>query len=117
MVAKSNASMWQPFRSFVVRWFVMTDKKHRVTPLDPREEGFINRAHLCARWDGCSEKAIIRAEKRLGLVPHRFLRGVLYALNDVRRIEAEGSAKMPKKFTGLRPDQKAELLQREREEL
>jgi hypothetical protein len=95
----------------------MPDKKLRFTPLDPREEGFINRAHLCARWDGCSEKAIIRAEKRLGLVPHRFLRGVLYALNDVRRIEAEGSAKMPKKFTGLRPDQKAELLQREREEL
>src|SRR6516165_10059285 len=117
MVAKSNASRRQPFRRISMPWFVMTDRKLRFTPLDSKEEGFITRAHLCARWDGCSEKAIIRAEKRLGLVPHRILRGVLYALNDVRRIEAEGSAKMPKKFTGLRPDQKAELLQREREEL
>jgi hypothetical protein len=95
----------------------MTDTKLRFSPLDPREEQFITRAQLSARWAGCSEKAIVRAEKRLGLMPHRILRGILYAMSDVLKIEAEGSAKMPKRFTGLRPDQKAELLRREREEV
>ncbi len=95
----------------------MADTKLRFTPLQPEEEKFITRAHLCARWDGCSEKALIRAEKRFGLKPYRILRGIRYALSDVLRIEAEGSSKAPKKFTGLRPAQKAELLRREREEL
>jgi hypothetical protein len=95
----------------------MSDRKLSFSPLGSKDEQFITRAHLCARWDGCSEKTIVRAEKRLGLAPHRILRGILYAMSDVLRIEAEGSAKAPKKFSGLRPDQKAALLRRERKEL
>jgi hypothetical protein len=126
MVAMSNASMWQPFRALCVAWFIMTDRKHRFTPLSQAEiaaelasieERFLTRPQLCERWGGSSEKALVRSEKRLGLQPYRILRGVRYALTDILRIEREGRAKMPKKFTGLRPDQKAELLQHEREEL
>jgi hypothetical protein len=95
----------------------MTDRKSPFTPLSPQEEIFFTRAQLCQRWGGCSEKALLRAEKRLGLEPYRILRGIRYALSDIMRVEAEGRAKMPKRFTGLRPDQKAQLLQREREEL
>ena len=104
----------------------MADKKHRFTPLSqteiitklaPIEERFLTRPQLCERWDGCSEKALLRAEKRLGLQPYRILRGIRYALSDIRRIEHEGSAKMPKRFTGMRPHEKAEFLRREREEL
>jgi hypothetical protein len=78
---------------------------------------FLTRAQLCQRWGGCSEKALLRAEKRLGLRPYRILRGVRYALSDIMRIEAEGLAKAPKRFTGLRPHEKTELLRREREDL
>jgi hypothetical protein len=100
----------------------MKDTRHRFTPLSPTEitpvtERFLTRPQLCERWGGCSEKALLRAEKRLGLHPYRILRGIRYALSDIIRIERDGTAKMPKKFTGLRPDQKAELLRREREEL
>jgi len=122
-----NASRRQPFRGFVVRWYVMTDKKPRTTPLSRAEitteisaamaERLLTRPQLCERWGGCSEKALLRSEKRLGLEPIRILRGVRYALSDILRIEREGRVKLPKKFTGLRPDQKAELLRREREEL
>ena len=104
----------------------MADKKHRFTPLSqteittelaPIEERFLTRPQLCERWDGCSEKALLRAEKRLGLSPYRILRGVRYALTDILRVERDGRAKMPKRFTGLRPEEKAALLEREREEL
>jgi hypothetical protein len=108
----------------------MTDKKQRLTPLPQTEtplpqteitaaidERFLTRPQLCERWGGCSEKALLRAEKRLGLSPYRILRAVRYALSDIVRIERDGRAKMPKRFSGLRPDQKAELLRREREEL
>jgi hypothetical protein len=37
-------------------------------------------------------------------------------LSDIVRIETEALEKLPKRFTGLRPDQKTELLRREREE-
>jgi hypothetical protein len=37
-------------------------------------------------------------------------------LSDILCIEAEGRAKMPKKFSGLRPHEKAELLRRQRED-
>jgi hypothetical protein len=109
--------MWQGVFLFLVRVVLMADTKLRFAPLKPEEEIFFTRAQLCQRWSGCSEKALLRAEKRLGLQPYRILRGVRYALSDILRIEAEGLAKMPKKFTGLRPDQKAELFRREREEL
>jgi hypothetical protein len=59
----------------------------------------------------------LRAEKRLALSPYRILRGVRYAISDILRIERDGRAKMPKRFTGLRPEEKAALLEREREEL
>ena len=104
----------------------MADKKHRFTPLSqteittklaPIEERFLTRPQLCERWGGCSEKALLRAEKRLGLSPYRILRGIRYALTDILRIERDGRAKMPKRFTGLRPDQKAALLESERQEL
>src|SRR5215472_11105278 len=104
----------------------MADKKHRFTPLSqteittelaPIEERFLTRPQLCERWGGCSEKALLRAEKRLGLQPFRILRGVSYRLSDILRTEREGLAKMPKRFTGLRPDQKAALLACGREEL
>jgi hypothetical protein len=107
---------------FRAKVLVMRDTKHRLVPLShaelaPIEERFLTRPQLCERWGGCSEKALVRSEKRLGLSPYRILRGVRYALSDIMRIERDGRAKMPKKFTGLRPDQKAELLRREREEL
>jgi hypothetical protein len=97
----------------------MRDTKLRFTPLKDDEdfrERFLSRAEVGWRW-GCSEKAVLRAEKRLGLCPYRLLRAIKYRLSDVLRVEAEARAKLPKKFTGLRPDQKAELLRREREEL
>jgi hypothetical protein len=75
------------------------------------EENFLTQAQLCKRWD-CSEKDLVWAEQRRGLRPYK----ILYFLPDILRIEAEARTKMPKKFTGLRPDQKAELLRREREE-
>ena len=34
-------------------------------------------------------------------------------MSDILRIEARAHERLPKKFTGLRPDQKAELLRRE----
>jgi hypothetical protein len=85
--------------------------------LKPEEEIFFTRPQLCVRWGGCSEKAITRVEKRLGLQPYRILRGIRYALSDILRIEAEGSTKPPKKFVGIRPHQRAELLRREQEEV
>jgi hypothetical protein len=93
------------------------DEKLRFTPLKPEDEKLITRAHLCARWDGCSEKAVVRAEKRLGLQPYRILREIRYRLSDILRIEAEGSLRMPKHFSGVRPREKNELLRRERAEL
>jgi hypothetical protein len=84
--------------------------------LEPRHEKFLSRTELATRW-GCSEKAVLRAEPRLGLEPHRLLRAIKYRLSNILRIEAESRARLPKKFVGLRPDQKAELLRREREEL
>jgi hypothetical protein len=101
----------------------MPDTQHRFTPLSLTEitaaidERLLTRPQLCERWSGCSEKSLVRAEKRLGLEPIRILRGVRYRLSDILRIERDGEAKLPKRFTGLRPDQKAELLRREREEL
>ena len=104
----------------------MPDKKRRFTPLSETEittelapivERFLTRPQLCERWGGCSEKAVLRAEKRLGLSPYRILRGVRYALTDILRVERDGRAEMPKRFTGLRPEEKAALLEREREEL
>jgi hypothetical protein len=99
----------------------MRDTKNRLVPLSHTElaaidERFLTRPQLCERWSGCSEKALVRSEKRLGLQPYRMLRGVRYALSDILRIEAEASAKLPKRFTGLRPHEKAELLRLEREE-
>jgi hypothetical protein len=97
----------------------MADTKLRFTPLkndDDFRERFLSRAEVGWRW-GCSEKAVLRAEKRLGLQPYRLLRAIKYKLSDVKRAEAEAGMKLPKKFTGLRPDQKAELLRREREEV
>jgi hypothetical protein len=96
----------------------MTDTKLRFTPLRPGEEDerFLPRSLLARRWY-CSEKAVLRAEKRLGLHPFRLLREIRYRLSDIVRIESESLEKLPKKFTGLRPDQKAELLRREREEV
>ena len=104
----------------------MRDKKHPFTPLSHAElaaelaaaaaERLLTRPQLCERWGGCSEKALVRAEPRLGLEPIRILRGVRYALSNILDIERNGRAKLPKRFTGLRPDQKAELLRREREE-
>jgi hypothetical protein len=86
----------------------MPDTKLAFTPLRPAEEEFFSRAKLAKRWD-CSEKAVLGAEKRLGLRPYRILRAIKYTLSDILLVEREGLAKMPKKFTGLRPDQKAEL--------
>ena len=104
----------------------MRDKKHPFTPLSHAElaaelaaeaaERLLTRPQLCERWGGCSEKALVRAEPRLGLEPIRILRGVRYALSNILDIERNGRAKLSKRFTGLRPDQKAELLRREREE-
>jgi len=96
----------------------MTDTKLRFTPLRPEEEDerFLPRSLLARRWN-CSEKAVLRAEKRLGLHPFRLLREIRYRLSDIVRIETESLTKMPKKFTGLRPHQKTELLRREREEV
>jgi hypothetical protein len=93
-------------------------ERPRFTPLRPGEEDerFFTRGQVALRW-GCSEKGVQRAEKRLGLQPYRILRGIRYRLSDIARIETESLQKLPKRFTGLRPDQKAELLQREREEV
>ena len=66
----------------------MPDTNLRFGPLKPEEEKFLTRAQVCARWSGCSEKAVLRAEKRLGLKPYRILRGIRYALSDIMRIEA-----------------------------
>jgi hypothetical protein len=98
----------------------MAAKELRFSPLSeaqllPGEEEFFSRAKLAKRWD-CSEKAVLRAEKRLGLQPYRLLRAIKYKLSDILRAESEATTKAPKKFTGLRPDQKAEPLRREREE-
>jgi hypothetical protein len=95
----------------------MQDTKLRFSPLRPEEVGelFFSRQQLATRW-GCSEKAVLRCEKRLGLKPYRILRAIKYALSDIRRIEQESLAKPPRKFTGVTPAQKAELLRREREE-
>ena len=104
----------------------MPDKKRRFTPLSETEittelapivERFLTRPQLCERWGGCSEKALVRSEGRLGLQPIRILRGVRYRLSDILRIERDGESKLPKRFTGLRPHEKAELLRCEREEL
>ena len=46
----------------------MPDTKLRFTPLDPRDEQFITRAQLSARWAGCGEKAIIKQ-----IAPHQFV--------------------------------------------
>jgi len=62
-------------------------------------------------------KGASRCEKTQGLHPYRFLRALRYALTDILRIERDGRAKMPKRFTGLRPEEKTALLEREREEL
>jgi hypothetical protein len=99
----------------------MADKKLRFTPLskddlDPRNDEMLVRSEVAKRWD-CSEKSVIRAETRLGLRPCRFMREVRYRFSDVLRIEREGFARMPRKWTALRPDQKDALLRREREEL
>jgi hypothetical protein len=103
----------------------MANKRPRFTPLSraelsaelsPAEEEFFSRARVAKRWD-CSEKAVLRAEKRLGLQPYRLLRAIKYKFSDILRVEAEASTRIPKKFSGLRPDQKAALLERERAEL
>jgi hypothetical protein len=102
----------------------MSARELRFTPLNEEDfarlkeedECFFSREQLAKRWR-CSEKSVLRAEKRLGLRPYRLLRGIRYKLTDIMRVEAEALKKMPKKFTGLRPDQKAELRRREREEI
>src|SRR5260221_12512708 len=83
---------------------------------EEEHERFLPRALVARRWK-CSEKNVLRAEKRLGLHPFRLLREIRYRLSDSVRIETESLTKMPKKFTGLRPHQKTELLRREREEV
>jgi hypothetical protein len=92
-------------------------ERPRYTPLRPGEEDerFFTRGQVALRW-GCSEKGVQRAEKRLGLQPYRLLRGIRYRLTDIVRIEEQSVGKLPKRFTGLRPDQKAELLRSERAE-
>jgi hypothetical protein len=96
----------------------MPDSKRFTSVKDDEDfrERFLSRAEVGWRW-GCSEKAVLRSEKRLGLEPYRLLRAVKYKLSDVLRIEAEARFKLPKKFSGLRPEQRAELLQQEREEV
>jgi hypothetical protein len=112
--------MRQGVHLWVCHGFPMAAKELRFSPLSetellPAEEEFFSRAKLAKRWD-CSEKAVLRAEKRLGLRPYRLLRAIKYKLSDILRVESEATNKAPKKFTGLRPDQKAGLLRREREE-
>jgi hypothetical protein len=121
--------MRQGFRDFLCDGYPMADKKLRstflkaeeeklrFTPLKPEDELFLTRPQLCTRWSGCSEKALIRVEKRFDLTAYRILRGIRYKLSDVLRVEAEGALRMPKRFVGLRPHEKAELRRREREEL
>jgi hypothetical protein len=99
----------------------MADKKLRFAPLskddlDPRNDEMLVRSEVAKRWD-CSEKSVTRAETRLGLRPCRFMREVRYKFSDILRIEREGFARMPRKWTGLRPHEKAELLRREQEEV
>jgi hypothetical protein len=101
--------------------FSMPDKKLRFTSpstveLDPGDDELLTRYVVAQRWK-CSEKSVERAEERLGLEPLRFLRGIRYRLSNILEVEKAGSARMPKKWTGLRPHEKAELLQREREEV
>ena len=84
--------------------------------LSPREDELLTRFDLAQRWK-CSEKSVLRAEVRVGLQPIRFLRGIRYRLSDVLQIEEAGSTRMPKKWVGLRPDQKEQLLRAEREEV
>ena len=93
-------------------------ERRRYTPLQSGEEDerFFTRGQVALRWN-CSEKGVQRAEERLGLQPYRILRAIRYRLSDIVRIEAESLKKLPKRFTGLRPAQKAELLRREREEI
>jgi hypothetical protein len=99
----------------------MTDTKPRFSPIRPEEVGelFFSRQQVATRW-GCSEKAVLRAEKRLGLQPYRLLRAIKYRLSDIKRVEQEALTKSPKPFTGIRPlrrDQKAALRHQEQEEL
>jgi len=110
------------FRAFPCHGSRMPDTKHRFTPLSLTEitaaidERLLTRPQLCERWGGCPEKALVRCEAWLGLQPIRILRGVRYRLSNILQIEHNGEAKLPKRFTGLRLHEKAELLQREREE-
>jgi len=97
----------------------MPDKQPRFTPLSKdelaaRDDELLLRFDVAQRWK-CSEKSVERAETRLGLQPIRVLRAVRYRLSDVLRIEREGVARLPKKWTGVRPSEKAQL-QRAREE-
>jgi hypothetical protein len=100
----------------------MTDTNPRFTPLRSGEEDerLLPRSFVARRWT-CSEKAVERAEKRLGLQPFRLLREIRYRLTDIVRVEQEALLKAPKKFTGLRPvaplpAKKAELRHREAKE-
>jgi hypothetical protein len=103
----------------VCQSFSMTDTKLRFSPLPkeelaPRDDELLLRFDVAQRWK-CSEKSVERAESRLGLRPIRVLRGIRYRLSNVLQIEEAGFTRMPRKWTGLRPSQKAELEQ-EREE-
>jgi hypothetical protein len=72
----------------------MPDSKLRFRALkddDDFRERFLSRAEVGWRW-GCSEKAVLRAEKRLGLEPYRLLRAIKYKLSDVLRAESEARA-------------------------
>jgi hypothetical protein len=112
--------MRQGIGFFPCHVFLMTDKKPRITPvptedLAPRDEELLLRYDVAQRWR-CSEKSVERAETRLGLQPVRVLRAVRYRLSDVLRVEREGFTRPRRKFTGLRPHERAELLRREQEE-
>jgi hypothetical protein len=76
----------------------MPDTTKRFTPLKDDEdfrERFLSRAEVSWRW-GCSEKAVLRAEKRLGLEPYRLLRAIKYRLSDLLRVEAQAHERLPK---------------------
>ena len=96
----------------------MPDKKPPLSKpeLAACDDKLLLRFDVAQRWK-CSEKSVERTEVRLGLQPIRFLRAVRYRLSDILRVEREGAARMPKKWVGLRPHEKAELLRREREEV
>jgi hypothetical protein len=116
---ETEAYLHQRFREFRItgEWFHYTKEiedfvrgAHRTSSaLKTEEERFLTRKLLSERWKqyGYSENSIRRGEKTLGLQPYRFLRDVRYRLTDILRIERDGQAKMSKRFTGLRPDQKA----------